>query len=464
MSEYERQHQAAGKAPPIFQVSDLNREARNVLEAQLGNVWLEGECSGVSQRGHGAHVYFTLKDRHAAIPAIMFANDLPQASSKIENGRKLRVFGLVTLFPRGGTYQIQVKHAEDAGLGDLLLAFERLKKKLEAESLFDPKHKQAIPAHPRKVALVTSPNGAALQDMLTVFRKAKAPLALTIVPVVVQGNRSAASIVKALQFLNQSDDPVDLILLARGGGSLEDLWSFNEESVARAIHASTIPILTGVGHEIDSTMSDLVADARASTPTAAAERVTRTLRLTEERLHDMRKRLADGLNTRRLHYRHEFSRLQHSFIFQTPAVIIESHRKHLLQQRHRLAAAPVVACRELQQELGQIHQRMERSSERVIRDGRQQLDHAADTLQRELQQQFRQRKQELQQIRSQLRALNPYAVLERGFSMTRTAEGKLVRDAGLLKPGDKIETRFARGSVQADVTDIKPDASPENAV
>lgn len=259
----------ATKQPKIFTVSELTKSVRGLLEGHFSEVWVSGEISNFRSPGSG-HYYFTLKDETAQLAAVMFRGSNAKLPFKPEDGLEVICHGRLTVYESRGQYQIVVDYCEPKGLGALQLAFEQLKKKLQAEGLFDPAHKKKLPFLPRKIGIVTSPTGAAIRDILNILGRRLPGVDILVVPVKVQGEGSADEIAQAIGWLNVRED-IDVMIVGRGGGSLEDLWAFNEEVVGRAIFASRIPVISAVGHEIDFTIADFVADVRAPTPSAAAE-------------------------------------------------------------------------------------------------------------------------------------------------------------------------------------------------
>jgi len=389
----------------IYSVAELNRAARQTLENSLGELWVEGEISRLTRHASG-HWYFTLKDEKASVSCAMFKQNNINVSFAPKDGLKTRVFGQASLYEPRGNYQLIVRTMEEAGKGTLQEQFEKLKAKLAGEGLFDEERKISLPMLPQKIGVVTSPTGAAIRDIINVLTRRFPDIQILLAPVTVQGEKAANSITRAIEYFNTRND-IDLIIVGRGGGSLEDLWAFNEEIVARAISASPIPVISAVGHEIDFTIADFVADVRAPTPSAAAELAVPEQAELEEQIARLGTRLGGTLKNRALILRERIPSLQ-----QTMA--------HALR--------------------GDIQRRQ------------QKLDETAQTLTHRLQSAVAERKQTLKRLEAQLRALSPLGVLERGYSLTETADGTVVRDAKELKKGDMLKTRFAKGSVISEVT------------
>jgi len=388
----------------IYSVAELNRAARLTLENGIGEVWVEGEISRLTQHASG-HWYFTLKDEAAAVSCAMFKQNNAMVLFHPKDGIKVRVFGQASLYEARGNYQLIVHKMEEAGQGDLQKQFEKLKAKLAADGLFDEERKKPLPILPRKIGVVTSPSGAAVRDIINVLTRRFPNLGILLAPVTVQGEGSAPRIAKAINYLNTRND-IDLMIVGRGGGSLEDLWAFNEEIVARAIAASEIPIISAVGHEIDFTIADFVADLRAPTPSAAAELAVPVQSELDEQIARLAARLGGSLQNRALVLRER----------------IPGFRKTMAQ-----------ALR------GGVQQRQQRVDQSIL------------TLSHQLQSAVAERKQDLKRLKAQLRAYSPLGVLDRGYSLTETADGAVVRDVKELKKGDLLKTRFAKGTVLSEV-------------
>ena len=393
----------------VYSVSELAEILRGLLEDALPSLWVTGELSNF--RNPSGHWYFTLKDERAQIRCAMFKGKNYLIRPQPKDGDHVLVRARLGFYEGRGELQLVVEHLEPAGEGALLRSFEQLKAKLAAEGLFDDKLKRPLPEAPRGIGVITSPTGAALQDILSTLRRRYPLGAVWIYPVPVQGDNACPAIVQALKALPQRA-PVDVIILARGGGSLEDLWCFNHETLARAIRACAVPVVTGIGHEIDFTIADFAADLRAPTPTGAAERVSPNVADWREQVSQLEYGLADALRVR-----------------------IEALRGDLDGQRERLDRSH--PGRRLQQ----IHQRLDELQERLRHGLRRSLGD---------------RRARLQSLGALIRSLGPDAVLARGYAIVHAADGRIVRDAASLGPGDELEIALARGRVGAKVIEVKP--------
>lgn len=430
----------------VISVSELNAAARALLEQGLPLTWVAGEISNFTRAASG-HCYFSLKDECAQVRCVMFRHRVQLLDWLPANGAHVELRGTPTLYEPRGDFQLNVDFMRRAGLGALFEAFERLKRRLEAEGLFDPARKRAIPPFARTVGVVTSLQAAALRDVLTTLRRRMPAIRVVVYPTQVQGEGAEHQIVRALQAAGVRRE-VEVIVLCRGGGSIEDLWSFNQESVARAIAASPIPVVTGVGHETDFTIADFVSDARAPTPTAAAE-------LVSPDREELRRRLdALGAALRRGWQRDIERRMQHADLLgrrlKHPGERL-AHRREVLQH---LARRLVVAWSR-QDELRALRtsaaaRRMMRASPDVERI-RERVARAAERLVLATRGALDTRVRRLEASRVHLVHLNPAAVLERGYSIVRTARGEVVRDSRVLRTGDTLEVTFARGRAETTV-------------
>lgn len=414
--------------PEPITVSELNRRIKRLIEQQCGELWVEGEISNYRPAASG-HMYFTLKDEGSQIPVALFKGQRRGLKCALENGLKVRVFAEVTLYLERGQHQLIARVIEPAGLGDLQRAFEALKEKLRIEGLFDAARKKPLPFLPRHIGIVTSPTGAAIRDMLTVLGRRFPNLHIVIAPVKVQGDGAAAEIAKAIDLLNQRDD-LDALIVGRGGGSLEDLWAFNEEAVARAIARSRLPVISAVGHEIDFTISDFVADLRAPTPSAAAELVVRPRADLENEVRGLSFRLGQSLQHRVLQLKGRLIRASRSYVFHEPRHALARHRQTIAHARQRMVGA-------LRGEYAERQQRIDEAQGIML--GRVRADVREKTL-------------VLDRLRLQLRALDPRAVLERGYSITRQADGRVLTRVAEIKEGQALVTLLRDGQVASTVT------------
>lgn len=419
---------AQGAARKIYRVVELTRRIKALLETDIGAVWVEGEVSNARTYPSG-HVYFTLKDEAAQLSAVMFRGVAAASKVAIKDGAKLRVWGELTVYEQRGQYQLTVRRVEDVGMGDLQRAFEELKARLAAEGLFDPARKKPLPLLPRTIGIVTSPAGAVIRDILHVLDRRFPDRHVLLVPVRVQGTGAAAEIAAGLDSLNEVGG-VDVIIVGRGGGSLEDLWAFNEEAVARAVARSGIPVISAVGHETDFTICDFVADVRAPTPSAAAEIVIRPKKDFEEALTVFRRRLAQSLRSHSLVLRNRFTRAARSYVFREPEHLLARHRDRVSRHFDVMRRALESALTERQQRLDEAGLRLGHSSHLHAQKNRHRVERAAESL----------------------RALNPHAVLARGYSVTLGPDGIALLDPNTVETGEWVQTVLARGRLTSVVT------------
>ena len=407
---------AEESSPPVLSVSDLTNVLRGVVEQCFPDVWVAGEISNCTRAGSG-HLYFTLKDDGAQLKACMWRTQAQRLKFDVRDGLQVILNGALEVYPPRGQYQIICQQMLPQGVGPLELALRQLQEKLAAEGLFAPERKRPLPRYPRKVALITSPQGAAVRDMMQVLSR-RWPLAdIVLLPVAVQGAGAAAQIAQALRDVAHLE-AVDVVITGRGGGSLEDLWAFNEEIVARAIAACPIPVVSAVGHEIDVTIADLVADRRALTPSEAAELVVPTVEEAQAQLEQFRRRLVQGLQQQSSRARLRVEALAQRRCFQQPLA-----RIHDQQVR-----------------LDELQQRLLRSMQGVTQQAHQQLAAAA----------------------AHLEALSPLAVLGRGFSLTkRLPGGELIRHATEVQVGDRLSTLLAEGELISVVEAVQADDEEE---
>ena len=433
----------------IWTVSRLTREARAVLEGSFPLLWVEGEISNLSQPASG-HLYFSLKDPAAQVRCAMFRNKRLLLGFRPANGQQVLARVRVSLYEGRGDFQLVVEHLEPAGEGALRLEFERLKRKLAAEGLFDPALKRPLPAFPRRVGLITSPTGAAVRDLISVFGRRFPALPLVIYPAQVQGEGAAAELLAMLALANCRAE-CDVLILARGGGSLEDLQAFNDEALIRAIRASAIPVVTGIGHEIDFTLADLAADQRGATPSAAAELVSPSAPHLQQRLTalEMRLRQAQGRHLEGLRYR--WQNASHRLHRQHPLAELERRQQRADDLERRLGDA-------LRRRLEGLHRRRDQALSRLLHLNPLTrlvvLRHRLATLDARLHQapsrQLALRREHLAGLALALDALSPLGTLARGYAiLQRTGIGEVIRDSSQVAIGDLIDARLGRGNLTA---------------
>ena len=400
---------AAVTPPKIYTVSDLTTEIRTVLEDSFAGVWVEGELSNFRHHSSG-HMYFTLKDQESQIRAVMFRQQNRQLKFRPQDGLAILMYGEISVYEPRGEYQIVGEYMEPRGIGALQLAFEQLKERLQAEGLFDDSRKRPIPMLPGRIGVITSPTGAAIRDILQVLRRRFAGVDVLIYPVTVQGDQAAPEIVEAIRELNRRGG-LDVLIVARGGGSIEDLWAFNEEVVARAIAASKIPVISAVGHQVDYTIADFVADLRAPTPSAAAELVVSKTDELAQRLDDLQARMSGAVRSRLDALIVRVGGLERHLRLLNPMERIRMRRRHLTALWKDLT--------------GWADRRL------AVLNG------------------------ELKAAAGKLDSLSPLAILSRGYSICLRVPGhEIVKESAELVVGDEVQVRLHRGRLHCDVREV----------
>jgi exodeoxyribonuclease VII large subunit len=435
----------------VWSVSELSRRLSATLEERFSTVWVEGEISNFKVYGSG-HAYFTLKDEGAQLRAVLFRNRVRRVRFEPADGLHVLAFGAVEIYAQRGEYQLVVELLEPRGLGALQLAFEQLKERLGREGLFDPARKRGLPRFPRKIGIVTSPSGAALHDMLRVIGRRFGELHVVVAPAKVQGEGAAAEVAQGIRELNALGG-VDVIIVGRGGGSLEDLWAFNDEMLARTIAASKIPVISAVGHEVDYTIADFVADVRAATPSQAAELVVREKQAVAESVGELRRRLVRAMSRRLQAPRDRLEAVRERRVLTDP-------RRPLLELSRRVDEATDRLLRAAKSSLRHAAHRVElatrdlRSQNPVARtrQDRRRLDDLAGQLDRALARGLDRRRHRVAGVVGRLNSLSPLAVLSRGYSLTLTASGEIVRSARQVAVGDEVGVMLHEGSLAARVT------------
>ena len=434
----------------VYTVSEISQRLRELLERNFRDVWVQGEVSNFRAAPSG-HFYFTLKDPTAQIRCVCFRQNARYLKFKPEDGLEITVRGTISVYETRGEYQLYVEYLEPVGFGALQLAFEQLKARLKDEGLFEVSRKKPLPMLPQRIGLITSPRGAVIADMIRILRRRYENLHLMLYPVRVQGEGAADDIVEALQHFSRARN-VDVLIVARGGGSIEDLWAFNEEKVARAIAGSTIPVISAVGHESDFTIADFVADLRAPTPSAAAELVVETKAKLSERVQTLAEKLVAAMRYGLLVRRHELQDLATDRAFRTVEDWLRSHVQLAdeLAQRLKLAA---------QRRLAQVRQRLELAASRVahfdlkslIQVAKLELEQNTRALATHARVSFLQKRNLLQALAAQLGELSPLKILERGYAICYDAAWNVVKDAAAVALGDEIAVRLAQGRLGAQV-------------
>jgi exodeoxyribonuclease VII large subunit len=447
-------------ATKVYSVSELTAGVRRTLEGQFGNVCVEGEVSNHRLQASG-HQYFTLKDAKSQVACVWFAGRSSGLRAvPLSDGMQVQLRGLLTVFEARGSYQINVQSVQAAGAGLLQAKFEALKRRLQEEGLFDRARKRPLPRYPAVVALVTSPTGSVVQDMLKVLGRRAPWVRVLVYPVRVQGQTAAAEIADGIRFVNEQSGrslpKVDVLIVGRGGGSVEDLWSFNEEVVARAIFHSEIPLVSAVGHETDFTIADFVADQRAPTPSAAAEMVVPDGAALERQVQLQGDRMEASLQGQLRRWRQRLEFLEKSALFREP-------RARLAEAAQRLDAEADSLDRAVRDRLGALTRRLENLAasvrahrpDQVLALRRQQTEAAAGRLERALVAALQQRGTQVEQMRQKLVLLSPEGTLERGYSITLATDGTLVRSASKAAVGDTLVTRLRDGRVESTVTAVQ---------
>lgn len=436
------------RQPAIPSVSELTRQIRESLEGRYADVWVEGEISNYRPHSSGHH-YFTLKDARAQISCVMWRNQSRSLPEPIRDGRLVQAQGAISVYEARGQYQLVVTWMQPKGFGELQARFEALKRLLDAEGLFSPERKRRLPVFPRSVALVTSPTGAAIQDMLNILSRRAPWLKIFVWPVRVQGEGAAAEIAAALgQIGGPGAPPVEAVIVGRGGGSIEDLWSFNEESVARAIAASPVPVISAVGHEIDFTIADFVADLRAPTPSAAAELVAPDGVELRHRLDSQLKRLDLRAERVLANAESQLDFLRRSLAGREPSRRLGECAQLADDLRDRMEESIDGFFSGSQNDLDQARRILDlRHPGGVINQFAGRLQDWPERLNRRMDGLLESRFRSLSQLRKMLDLLSPESVFRRGYSITLDGNGNVLTDAAAVSSGDRLHTRLARGEI-----------------
>ncbi|MBO4675508.1 MAG: exodeoxyribonuclease VII large subunit [Elusimicrobiaceae bacterium] len=390
----------------VFTVTAITLAVKQMMEGVFRDIFVEGEVSNLREAGSG-HIYFDLKDREALLSAVMFKWDARKYSLELQEGIQVRVWGSLSVYGKSGRYQIVVKKVEALAKGNLYLEFEKLKQKLEAEGLFSPEHKKEIPVYPQRIGVVTSPTGAAVRDILSVLKRRNPNLEVLIAPVLVQGDEAAPQIAQAIEDLNRFTPKPDVLLVGRGGGSIEDLWAFNEEIVARAIYKSKIPVISCVGHEVDFTIADFVADLRAPTPSAAAELVVQNSQNTRAHIAQLQKQMLQAVSLFYERAKSRFNLAVNSPVLKDPSLLTQDKEQEVDDLLLRLENA-------WKERLSKFSYRLEIANQKLA-------------------------------------ALGPQSVLKRGYSITRKQDGMVISRVTQTTPGETIYVQVQDGMIHTEV-------------
>jgi exodeoxyribonuclease VII large subunit len=434
----------------IMTVSELTGKIRDLLAKNFTDITVQGEISNC-RKAQSGHIYFTLKDDKAQVRCVFFKQQQRGIRFRPEDGLQMSVRGSLSVYETRGEYQIYVENLEPIGLGALQLAFEQLKKRLEAEGLFDPARKKPLPLLPSRIGIITSPRGAAVRDVVRILTRRFPNVHLTVYPVRVQGEGSAEEIVKALKFFN-AKKMVDVLILTRGGGSMEDLWAFNEEIVARAIFASEIPVISGVGHETDFTIADFVADLRASTPSAAAELVVQTRAEFDKHIAELHETLGGLIRYRLLELSRRVHELSARRGFRRPLDLLRQQRQRADEMTSRLALGLRARLEQSRKRFTAAHLRIASFDFRVkIAAFRLRLEKRSAELGVRMERLLRDKRDRLEKLSLQLQERSPLRVLERGYAIATDAAGNLLRSTGDVALGDTVAIQLHRGKLSTEV-------------
>ncbi len=440
-------------------VSELTRRIRQALESGIGRVWVEGEISNLRQQNSG-HQYFSLKDADAQIRCVLFRGQ-NRDQAPLRDGMQVQIQGDLSVFEAQGQYQIVVRIVQQKGVGELQARFEALKRRLDAEGLFRAERKRKIPRFPRTIALVTSPTGAAVRDMLHVLARRAPWVRIIVAPVRVQGDGAHEEIAAMIRRISEGTipglPPIDTVIVARGGGSIEDLWNFNEESVARAVAECSIPVISGVGHEIDFTICDFAADLRAPTPSAAAEMAVPDQTDLANYLHRAHDRMETCIRSRMEQSRRLLDLVSRSAAFREPGRILAERQQRLDDSAQRMESAIETRLHRLRDRVSHATRLVEMSRpDRLLAQRSDWLHMLGDRLNQAVHRRLEEQRQRLVPLGNLVRTLGPESVLKRGYSMTVDSGGNVVSSVSELSRGSRLVTRLRDGEVESEVKDVRP--------
>lgn len=425
-------------------------------DPHLKNIWLKGEISNFKHHSRG-HMYLTIKDDQTRVQAVMFAGNNRTLKFRPENGMNILIKGEIGVFEPFGQYQLYIQQMEPDGIGSLYLAFEQLKEKLHKQGYFEKKHKKAIPMFPKHIGIITSPTGAAVRDVITTLKR-RYPIAKhTIIPVLVQGQNAAVSITKAIEAANKKEI-FDVLIVGRGGGSIEELWSFNEEMVAEAIFQSTVPVISAVGHETDITISDYVADLRAPTPTSAAELAVPSRIELKEKLFNIDRSLTRTMHIMATNREQHLQRLKHSYAFRYPEQLLKQKEQELDRQVERLEKAYDIHIKQKYETLTNMKIRfLNQHPKRQLDQSTKELNQFVKQKNYYMSQIINRKSQQLATAIDKLTLINPLEVMKRGFAIPYTFDGHIINSSKQVNKTDDITVKLSDGTLTCSVTNVKED-------
>lgn len=439
----------------IYTVSELTTQIKELLEDGFPGVWVEGEVTNYRPSSSG-HLYFSLKDEFALINCIIWKEDRTITTVELQNGKKIRIYGVLRVYAKGGTYNLQVERVYPIGIGELQIKFEELKRKLKVEGLFETSHKKPLPKWVERIGVVTAMDGAAVQDIIKVARRRYPGVEIIIRASPVQGDGAAQEIARGIKEFNMYSG-VDLLIVGRGGGSIEDLWAFNEEVVARAIYDSTIPVISAVGHDIDWTIADFVADVRAPTPSAAAEIAVRNSEEILDEIDSFEAKMEHTIKKRISMIRDKILAIEKSYGINRLLDLIHEHWQTLDELGRRLGVSFTHPLAQKVTELKFVAQRFNQVGTTLTVVPKKRLDEIVLKLKFGINGFLKQEEQSIKIIESKLGGVNPHAILERGYSICyKLPERTVVKTSKVLSQKDKVEVEFSDGKVQCEVTGIQP--------
>lgn len=425
-------------------------------DPHLKTVWLRGEISNFKHHSRG-HMYMSLKDEQARIQAVMFAGSNRSLKFTPENGMNVLVKGEINVYEPMGQYQLYIKEMQPDGIGALYFAFEQLKEKLEKEGLFAPERKKPLPTYPGHIGVITSPTGAAVRDILTTIERRYPIVPVSVLPVLVQGEQAAASVVKAIRYANDHLD-CDVLIVGRGGGSIEDLWGFNEEIVARAISESDIPIISAVGHETDTTISDFAADMRAPTPTGAAELAVPSIEELREQVRNLNQRLVRTMNVQNSEAKRKLERLKKSYAFKYPEQLMRQKEQDLDRVLERLTRQiKHVHTNREEQWTNMVRRLRQQGPETKITEGAESLHKQTRQLQQRFESLLQRKKERFHTQIDKLTLVNPLDIMKRGYAIPFSEKGEVVKHTGQVTSGDPISLKVHNGNIDCQVIGVKED-------